>query len=184
MSRLHLCGEEFDINVGTCRYVRSTKGARPPAEYQAEVDKYANWATFADADIAMHGIFIDEANNDPTTLQYYADFSAYAHAAFPEDDALVVLNPGVVTPQEFFDAMPNDVFVTFENFASEMWAPFTIFTDPLYKDTPHQRQAVIFHDFFGSVTDLVNITDSASCAESVVNRTLTSLSKLWESLKT
>lgn len=147
-------------NVRTIGYVRSTKGARPISEYQADIDKYANWDSLASADISMHGIFIDEANNDPAALQYYADFSSYAHQRFPDADAVVVQNPGVTTPQTFFDTMPTDVFVTFENFASQMWAPFTIFTDPLYANTPHERQAAIFHDFGGSTTDLVNITDT------------------------
>ncbi|EJD32182.1 hypothetical protein AURDEDRAFT_178788, partial [Auricularia subglabra TFB-10046 SS5] len=73
---------------------------------------------------------------------------------------LVIHNPGGTTPQSFFDAVPRDSFVTFENFASQMWAPSSIFKNPAYAGTPRQRQAAIIHDFNGSTTGLVNITDT------------------------
>ncbi|KZV91552.1 hypothetical protein EXIGLDRAFT_648144 [Exidia glandulosa HHB12029] len=148
------------VNVKTIGYVASTKGARPVSEYQADVSKYAGWAAYSGANIAMHGIFVDEANNTPATLQYYTAFSNYIRSAFPSSDALVVLNPGTTTSQSYFDAMPNDVFVTFENFYSQMWEPFTAYTDSNFANTPHQRQAAIIHDFTGSTTDLVNVTDT------------------------
>ncbi|EJD36195.1 hypothetical protein AURDEDRAFT_117143 [Auricularia subglabra TFB-10046 SS5] len=145
-------------NVQTIGYVASHWGARPVNEYQSDVNKYVNWGTYSAANIAMHGVFVDEASNDPATLSYFTDFSNYVHSAF--DNGLVVHNPGVTTPQAFFDAMPNDVFVTYENAASNMWVPFTIFTDPLYKDTPRKRQAAIMYGFTGTTDNLVNTTDT------------------------
>ncbi|KZV91558.1 hypothetical protein EXIGLDRAFT_769800 [Exidia glandulosa HHB12029] len=149
-------------NVKTVGYVRSTWGARPVGEYQAEITTYANWATYPDANIAVHGIFVDEANNTASTLQYYTDFSNYAHSAFPSDDTLVVQNPGTPLDQSWFDAMPNDVFVTFEGFYANMFDDWTAYTDSRFADTPHQRQASIIHSFTGSTTDLVTVTDTTA----------------------
>jgi len=111
----------------------------------------------------VEGVFIDEGSNDLAKLQYYTDFSNYIHEKFPAEDTLVVSNPGTITPQEYFDAMPRDVFVTFEYFTNKQWDPWTIFTDDNYKETPRDRQAAIFHSWEVNVEDdvqrLVNLTD-------------------------
>jgi len=131
----------------------------------------------------MDGIFIDEASNSESASQvsYFTAFSNYIRSRIP--NALVVHNPGTTTPQVYFDAMPQDIFVTFENYyrcvchtnstrssgsqylARSVWKngdPWTIWTDPVYANTPRRRQAVICHHFTGSTTDLVNITDCTS----------------------
>ncbi|KAH7100969.1 Spherulation-specific family 4 [Auriculariales sp. MPI-PUGE-AT-0066] len=149
-------------NVKSIGYIRSTWAARPVGEYQADVDTYAG---FAASNYTIEGVFIDEASNDVANLQYYQDFSNYIHDKLPADDTLVVSNQGTVTPQEFFDTMPRDVFVTYEYYTSGQWDEGTIFNtnDPRFTSAPRDRQASIFHSWDSSAPDdstrLVNLTD-------------------------
>ncbi|KZW00150.1 hypothetical protein EXIGLDRAFT_559873, partial [Exidia glandulosa HHB12029] len=89
-------------NVKTIGYVRTTWGRRPISEYQAEVSVYAGWATYSASNIGLHGIFISEANNTDSTLQYYTNCSTYAHTAFPAGNTLVMLSPGTPIDQSWF----------------------------------------------------------------------------------
>ncbi|KAH7101685.1 Spherulation-specific family 4 [Auriculariales sp. MPI-PUGE-AT-0066] len=151
-------------NAKTIGYVASTHSARPVDEYQDDVDTYLYWGT-QDANLAMHGIFIDEASNDPTTIPYYTTFSQYIrNLTWPGGTPTVIHNQGATLPQSFFDAMPQDIFVTFENAYSvyESATPWTIWTDPIYESLPGPRQAVIFYNFTGTVTDMVTITDTSA----------------------
>ncbi|KZV91551.1 hypothetical protein EXIGLDRAFT_95092 [Exidia glandulosa HHB12029] len=149
-------------NARTIGYIASHNGTKPALAYQDEIKTYSGWSSYRAANIAVHGIFIDETNTDTAKIPYFSNFSTAIHKTFG-DNALVVHNPGVITPQAFFNAIQKDVFVTFENFYNKMWVSDTIFTttNPTYKNTPHERQAAILHNFNGSIpTDLVNVTDT------------------------
>ncbi|EJD35617.1 hypothetical protein AURDEDRAFT_47624, partial [Auricularia subglabra TFB-10046 SS5] len=58
-------------NVQTIGYVASHWAARPVAEYQADVNTYAHWASHTGGNIAMHGIFVDEASTNTADIAYY-----------------------------------------------------------------------------------------------------------------
>lgn len=151
-------------NAQTIGYISSLRAKKSQDDFEREVDRYVNWTSSPDGDIAMHGIFIDDVTRDAANVTYYAKLSNYTREAFGnsglDSEARVVLNPGTTTPEAFFESMQQDIFVTFEGNYADMWDPFTIFTDPVYKNTPRDRQAAIIHDFSGSTADLVNVTNT------------------------
>ncbi|KAH7101645.1 Spherulation-specific family 4 [Auriculariales sp. MPI-PUGE-AT-0066] len=154
-------------NAKTIGYVASNKTHRPVNEYQGEVDTYLFWGR-QNANLSMHGIFIDEGSNNEEDVQYYKDFSQYIrNQTWPGGPPTVVNNPGTTLSKRYFDEIPDDIYVTFENAWSVFRdsAPFTIWTDPLYFDLPGPRQGVIFHDFNGTTADMKNITDSSAKRE-------------------
>jgi len=91
-------------------YVPTTWGARPAADVGAEIDHYRSW-------YGVDGVFLDEAASNETQLTYYRALADQARAAGAK---LVVLNPGVMPANGYFDIA--DVVVTFEG-------PFAAYRD-------------------------------------------------------
>ena len=89
-------------------YVATGYGARPAAEVQADVGRYAEW-------YGVDGVFLDEAAHDAARLAHYRTLAEIAHAG--TDGGTVVLNPGVVPDRGYFAFA--DVVVTFEGAATE-----------------------------------------------------------------
>jgi Spherulation-specific family 4 len=82
-------------------YVPTGYASRPLAAATADVDRYVSW-------YAVDGIFFDEAGSSEAQLPYYRALARHAHAAH----RTVVLNPGAVPAQGYFDVA--DTIVTFE----------------------------------------------------------------------
>ncbi|KAI4218048.1 MAG: hypothetical protein L6R36_009153, partial [Xanthoria steineri] len=50
-------------NVATLGYVATNYGRIPYATLTSQIDVYARWATYTQANIAVDGVFFDEVNN-------------------------------------------------------------------------------------------------------------------------
>jgi hypothetical protein len=83
-------------------YVPTSYGARPAADVEADVARYASW-------YGLDDIFLDEASSDAAQLPYY---TALARRIRSDAKHVVVLNPGAVPAPGYFDIA--DVVVTFE----------------------------------------------------------------------
>jgi spherulation-specific family 4 protein len=113
-------------------YVATGYGARPPADVEADVDRYAEW-------YGTDGIFLDEAAAAPSQLARYRALARHIRTA---SGAMVVLNPGTVPDRGYFDVA--DVIVTFEG-------PYTNYSAAMdrapgwVRDLPRGRSAVLVY---------------------------------------
>ncbi|KAI4219483.1 MAG: hypothetical protein LQ349_008339, partial [Xanthoria aureola] len=100
-------------NVRTLGYVLTGYGHRATATVTADVDIYAGWSAYSDADIHLDGIYFDEVSNDATQANY--DRMAYfsRHARDSIRGATVVFNPGYRAPEPLFASC--DLMVEFEH---------------------------------------------------------------------
>jgi hypothetical protein len=87
-------------------YVPTGYGARDPAAVRADIDRYREW-------YGVDGVFLDETSHDEALLPHYRALSQYAHGA---GDGLVVVNPGMVPAEGYFDLA--DIVVTYEGRAT------------------------------------------------------------------
>ena len=94
-------------------YVYTNYGNRAISLVTADIDKYYQYYT-------MDGIFLDEASNDCSQVDYYTALKDYIEA---EEDQLVVLNPGTHTPECY--RTTGDIFAVFEDSYSNYvnWSP-------------------------------------------------------------
>ncbi|CAL8581170.1 hypothetical protein XPA_006873 [Xanthoria parietina] len=109
-------------NVVTLGYVATNYGRIPYATLTSQIDLYARWATYTQANIAVDGVFFDEVNNTAASAvyTYYRRAAAYVTTKIPSDVTPVVFNPGASTPAQLFDYA--DTVVQFEN-------PFSAYQD-------------------------------------------------------
>ncbi|TAQ87023.1 hypothetical protein B7494_g4652 [Chlorociboria aeruginascens] len=131
-------------NVVTLGYVRTNYTNRAYSSVTADIDIYAGWASYIEADIAVDGIFFDEATISTTAaaLQYMEDVSNYAYAQVPSSVTYVIFNPGTsATPTEYFDWA--DTIVEFEDYYSDYADQTTINTIPA---SYRANSAIITHD--------------------------------------
>ena len=91
-----------DSGAQVVGYVPTGYGARDPAAVEADIDRYREW-------YGVNGVFLDEAAHDEALLSHYRALSLHAREA---GVGLVVLNPGVVPAEGYFDLA--DVVVTYE----------------------------------------------------------------------
>ncbi|KAL8749100.1 MAG: hypothetical protein Q9199_007896 [Rusavskia elegans] len=100
-------------NVHTLGYVLTGYGKRDNAAVNADVDVYAKWSRYADADIHIEGIYFDEVSNDNTTENFNRMEIFSKHARNSISDASVVFNPGYRAPEQLFEFC--DMMVEFEH---------------------------------------------------------------------
>ncbi|KAL8810054.1 MAG: hypothetical protein Q9200_002887 [Gallowayella weberi] len=102
-------------NAITLGYVATNYGQIPYSSLTSQIDIYAQWATYAQANISVGGIFFDEVNNTAASAvyTYYQRASAYAYAKVPSAVTPVVFNPGAPAPAKLFDYC--DTMVQYEN---------------------------------------------------------------------
>ncbi|KAL8728276.1 MAG: hypothetical protein Q9166_005517 [cf. Caloplaca sp. 2 TL-2023] len=100
-------------NVHTVGYVLTGHGSRDMATINADVDVYAKWASYEDADIHIGGIYLDEVSSEATSANYayYQSVAAHARSSIPASH--VVFNPGYRAPQQLFAYC--DTMVEFED---------------------------------------------------------------------
>ena len=99
------------VNVG---YVATGYTRVSYESLTAQIDVYARWASYPDADIAVAGIFFDEVSNTATeeVYTYYQRASDYVSSKNLADGR-VVFNPGAPAPARLFNYA--DTIVQYEN---------------------------------------------------------------------
>lgn len=102
-------------NVVTIGYVATKYTQIPYDDVAAQIDVYAQWEEYTDADIGVKGIFFDEVDNAARedVYAYYQRAADYVWGKNLGDTDRVVFNPGAVAPARLFD-FANTV-VQFEN---------------------------------------------------------------------
>ena len=100
-------------NVRTLGYVLTGYGQRANTAVTADVDIYAGWSAYSDADIHLDGVYFDEVSNDKTQANYDRMASFSRHARESIRGATVVFNPGYRAPEPLFASC--DLMVEFEH---------------------------------------------------------------------
>ncbi|KAH7155830.1 putative cell surface spherulin 4-like protein [Dactylonectria estremocensis] len=96
-------------NVNTVGYVRTNYAKAPMDELKANITNYANWASYPEADISIHGIFFDESEAD---FDYLNEAITYAREAFGKS-ITTVCNFGVKAAEEYYGIC--DIVIAFES---------------------------------------------------------------------
>lgn len=102
-------------NVTTVGYVATNYTKIPPDSLTSQIDVYAQWASYTDANISVSGIFFDEVNNTASddVYTYYQEAADYVKDKMPSDVSPVIFNPGASAPAQLFDYA--DTIVQYEN---------------------------------------------------------------------
>ena len=142
-------------NVKTLGYVDTAFTNRAYSAVVSDINVYASWASYTNANISMAGIFFDDVNNTASTpvYTYMQNASAYAYKTVPSDITPVVFNPGSLGPTKLFSYC--DTMVEFENAFSAYQNTTTILTIPSqYRD----QSAIVVYDTPGNadVSSLVH----------------------------
>jgi len=167
-------------NVQTLGYVPTSWGNRDKTAVESDLMCYAAWTNFTAANIAVQGIFFDEApsvmSND--TLEYMSTISSYARAVLGPGRGHITFNPGVVVDPAFYNIA--DTVVIFENSWSEFnQTPLNTLGWQLL-----QKSTYVVHNFTGSdemQADLVNNITDANVGGLLITTSdgYTDISKLW-----
>lgn len=128
-------------SVTTLGYTHASYTDRDINAVEADIQTYANWANYADANIAIDGIFIDEAPGTATneTLSYMKQAASTVRAAFPARHNTVMTNPGVQVDVGFYAFA--DFINVFEN-AYSQYTPGVMTATP--KGHEHQATAIMY----------------------------------------
>ncbi|KAK1764980.1 Spherulation-specific family 4-domain-containing protein [Phialemonium atrogriseum] len=149
-------------SVETIGYVRTDYGQSPVSEVKANITAWANWATYATADISVKGIFFDEAGaSDGSNLAYLSDVISFARLAFTTPIA-AICNFGARPADEYYSVC--DVAIVFESCLDHGSGPEACLTAAEYgnqmtisaniPDAAHRSAAaIIVHDFAGTAAD-------------------------------
>ena len=100
-------------NVRTLGYVDTAYAKRDINLVNQDIDKYANWASFTDGNITVHGIFFDDVSStdSQSIYHYYERLGDYTHT-HDHDIPYVIFNPGTTAPAQLFSYC--DTMVEFE----------------------------------------------------------------------
>ncbi|KAK6603674.1 hypothetical protein H4I96_06442 [Botrytis cinerea] len=153
----------------------------PEDEYisvDQEVETYKYWSTYTKANIAIDGIFFDDAVNEWTSASsgYMTDIASNAHAL----NLTVTFNPGTIADSEFFTIADKVVMIEddYSAFTSRKGGSLNKIAD-----TQQGQSSVIIYDFSGSQSQQDNTVNSivASGVSEVYITTVeyTSQSKMW-----
>ena len=104
-------------NVITLGYIDTAYASRTYSSVVSDIDVYAKWASYANANISIGGIFFDDVVGasaaTSSILTYYHNISNYAYAQVPSTVTPVVFNPGSAGPVQLFNYC--NTMVEFEN---------------------------------------------------------------------
>lgn len=138
-------------NVNLIGYVDTQYASVPIETVYADIDKYANWADYEQADIALHGIFFDDmtVRDNSTTYEYMSSISNYAYSSFAESSSrpTVVFNPGRKVATRYFRLA--DYIVEFEDSLSHYRGLASVKRKKLRL---RKKQAIIAHTATTSYT--------------------------------
>ncbi|ESZ93214.1 hypothetical protein SBOR_6410 [Sclerotinia borealis F-4128] len=96
-------------NVKLLGYVDTRYMAKSTVAVDQEVETYKYWSTYTKGDIAIDGIFFDDAVNEWTSSSstYMSAIAANAHAM----NLTVTFNPGTIADEQFFDIADKIVMI-------------------------------------------------------------------------
>lgn len=91
-------------NVKTLGYVDTNYTNRAYSSVIADINTYANWSSYKQANISMAGIFFDDvtANTSTAAHQYMRNVSSYAYKTVPSQVTPVIFNPGAIIDTTYF----------------------------------------------------------------------------------
>lgn len=138
-------------NVETIGYVRTDYGNAPMAELKANITAWHGWGSYAEANIAVNGIFFDESS--AANKAHLTEAVAFARETFGSE-LTAVCNFGAAVAEEFYDIC--DIVVAFESCLSCAGAPVYESVKTLKANIPEESEdsaAIIVHDFVGSAAD-------------------------------
>jgi hypothetical protein len=144
-------------NVQTLGYVDTNFTSRPYTDVQSDINTYAGWANYADADIGVDGIFFDDVTTGTTSADYtyMRNASNYAYDTIPTDTTYVIFNPGTLSPTQYFDYA--DTIVEFENTYANYEGQTTVSTFP---DGYLYQSAILIHDTPTTTTNVQTPVDT------------------------
>jgi Spherulation-specific family 4 len=138
-------------NVRTLGYVDTAYATRALADVKSDIDVYAGWADYTDANITVDGIFFDDATTGTTDADYtyMCSASKYAYDHIPTDTTYVIFNPGTLSPTRYFNYA--DTIVEFEDTYANYAGQTTIDTFP---DDYLAQSAILIHDTPTTATNI------------------------------
>ncbi|KAN0117757.1 Spherulation-specific family 4 [Hyaloscypha variabilis] len=167
-------------NVQTLGYVPTSWANRAQTAVLGDVSDYAAWSNFTAANIAVQGIFFDEAPSlaNTATLSYMKTISTYARTALGPGRGYITFNPGVVVDPLFYDMA--DSVIIFEN----SWAEFNTTFLSTMSWALLQKSTVVVHSFLGSdamQANLINNITDANVTGLLITTSdgYTNTSSLW-----
>ncbi|QSZ32264.1 hypothetical protein DSL72_001838 [Monilinia vaccinii-corymbosi] len=165
-------------NVKLLGYVDTAYMAKTTASVDQEVETYKYWSTYTKGNIAVDGIFFDDAVSDwtSTSSDYMTEIANHAHAL----NLTVTLNPGTIADAKFFDIADNIVMIEDDYSAYSSGQG-----DSLQKinSACAPRSSVILYHFSGSAdrqtSDVKSIVGSGASQIYITTVEYTSKSSLW-----
>ena len=144
-------------NVQTLGYVDTALADRALADVESDIDVYAGWADYTDANIGVDGIFFDDATTSTTDANYTYMHSAatYAYNTIPTDTTYVIFNPGTLSPTRYFNYA--DTIVEFEGTYANYAGQTTIDTFP---DGYLDQSAILVHDTPTTASNIQSLVDT------------------------
>ncbi|TGO33413.1 hypothetical protein BHYA_0247g00030 [Botrytis hyacinthi] len=165
-------------NVKLLGYVDTQYMAKSTAEVDQEVETYKYWSTYTKGNIAVDGIFFDDAVNEWTSDSsiYMSTIAQNAHAL----NLTVTLNPGTIADSEFFTIADKVVMIEDDYSAYSSKKGNSL---KKIASTKQEQSSVIIYDFSGSQSQQTNTVNSivASGVAEVYITTVeyTSQSNMW-----
>ena len=168
-------------NVQTIGYVDTLYTRRAYSAVTTDINTYASWSDYQDANISIAGIFFDDVNNTASkqVYTYMSNASAYAYATVPSDVTPVVFNPGALAPTKLFSYC--DTMVEFENTFANYKNETTIETIPedyrgqsaiIVNDTPVKTADIASLVHTMAVDGVEAVYFSADCCYNAFDKTL------------
>ena len=102
-------------NVITLGYVDTQYTSRAISAVETDIQTYASWSGYQQADISIKGIFFDDVKNtdSTSTYTYYQTITDYAKETVSPNLHPIIFNPGTLAPAQLFSYA--DTIVEFEN---------------------------------------------------------------------
>ncbi|KAF3938750.1 Spherulin-4 [Dactylella cylindrospora] len=141
-------------NVKVLGYTHVQWASRSISDVITGIDKYAGWSAFTDLDIALSGIFLDEApsevGSNSANLQYMKDLQIHIRQALGSS-AFTMTNPGTIIDKAFYQYA--GAIVSYENHLEHYYDPGTLQNSQdtsRSPGTPTSQQGIIVTSVTGS----------------------------------
>ena len=99
-------------NVNTYGYLHTEYAVRPLSDIKSDVATYAKWNSYKASNIALDGIFVDEATDQTGHLDYMKTVASTIRTAMPKKGKIWT-NPGCIVASSFYDYA--DIVTAFED---------------------------------------------------------------------